>query len=136
MTYIPTRTDIVGITNSDPAIVTTSPDHGMFTGMVARLVVPQNYGMTQLNGILAHVRVISPSTFACYSSLVPFSVSINTLNFPVFVVPTSPGLLASCIPVGDGPTPETAVAWQVNNNFADSPLDDTFLNNSTVEIPF
>jgi hypothetical protein len=108
----------------------------MFTGMVARLVVPLNYGMTPLNGILAHVKVLSPTTFACYSSFVPFYVSINSLNYPAFVIPTNPGLLASCIPVGDGPTQETSVAWQFNNNFADSPLDDTFLNNSTVEIPF
>lgn len=136
MTFVPDRSTITGITQASPAVVTTSPAHGMFTGMVARLVVPYNYGPVQLNGIVAHVSVISPTQFACYSSLVPTAVPISAVDYPAFVTPTNPGLVASCIPIGQGATPETALAWQEQSNFCDSPLADTVNNNSTVEIPF
>ena len=136
MTFVPDRTTISGITQASPAVVTTSSAHGMFTGMVARLVVPKNYGPVQLNGIVAHVSVISPTQFACYSSLVPTAVPISAVDYPAFVAPTSPGLVASCIPIGEGPTPQTTLAWQAQSNFCDSPLDDTVYNNSTVAIPF
>lgn len=136
MTFVPTRSTITGITQTSPAIVTTSPAHGCFTGMVVRLVVPQNYGPIQLNGVAAHISVISPTQFACYSSLVPTAVPISAKDYPAFVTPANPGLVASCIPMGDGPTPQTALNWQVQSNYCDSPLADTVNNNSTVEIPF
>lgn len=131
MTFVPTRSTITGITNASPAVVTTSPAHGMFTGMVARLVVPYNYGPVQLNGIAAHVSVISPTQFACYSSLVPTEVPISAVNYPAFVTPANPGLIASCIPIGDGPTPQTTLAWQAQNNYCESPIDDTVYNSET-----
>jgi hypothetical protein len=134
--FTPDRSTITGITNSNPAVVTTSPDHGMYTGMAARLVVPQKYGMVQLNGSVVHVNVISPTTFSCYSTLVPSQVTINSTNLPAFVIPANPGLVASCIPIGAGATPVNNVPWQANDGYCDSPLDDAFLNNSTVEIPF
>lgn len=130
MTFAPGRSTITGITQANPAVVTTSPGHGMTTGMVARLVVPKNYGPVQLNGIAAHVSVISPTSFACYSSLVPTAVPISSVDFPAFAAPASPGLVASCIPIGDGPTPQTTLDWQSQSNFCDSPIDDTFYNNS------
>ena len=136
MTFVPDRSTITGITNTSPAVVTTSPAHGMFTGMVARLVVPYNYGPVQLNGIAAHVSVISPTQFACYSTLVPTAVPISAVDYPAFVTPASPGLVASCIPIGDGPTPQTTLDWQKQSNYCESPLADTVYNNSTVEIPF
>jgi hypothetical protein len=136
MTFVPDRSTITGITNASPAVITTSPAHGMYTGMVARLVVPQNYGPVQLNGVAAHVSVISSTQFACYSSLVPVAVPISAVDFPAFVTPTNPGLVASCIPIGEGAVPQTDLAWQIQSNYCDSPLDDTVYNNSTVEIPF
>ena len=128
MTFTPDRSTITGITKANPAVVSTTPDHGMYTGMVARLVVPNNYGMTPLNGAIVHINVISPSTFACYASLVPSAVTINSINFPAFVTPTNPGLVASCIPVGEGPTPINDVAWQTQNEYCESPVTMPFLN--------
>lgn len=136
MTFTPTRSTITGITQANPAVVTTSPAHGMLTGMVARLVVPQNYGMFQLNGTVAQVSVISPTTFSCYASLVPSAVTINSINFPAFVTPTTPGLVASCIPIGEGSTPVNDVPWQTTNGYCESLIDDAVVNNSTSEIPF
>ena len=136
MTFTPDRTNITGITQANPAVVTTSPAHQMLTGMVARLVIPQNYGMIPLNGSVVHVNVISPTTFACYASLVPSAVTINSIDFPAFVIPTNPGLLASCIPIGEGATLINDVPWQTTNGYCESPVDLPFLNNSTVEIPF
>lgn len=136
MTFVPDRTTITGITTANPAVVTTSPGHGMVTGMVARLVVPLNYGPVQLNGIAAHVSVISPTQFACYSTLVPTAVPISSIGYPAFSAPAAPGLVASCIPIGEGPTPQTNLAWQAASGYCDNPPDDAVVNNSTVEIPF
>jgi hypothetical protein len=108
----------------------------MITGMVARLVIPLNYGMTTLNGQAVHVKVLTPTSFSCYVSLVPTEVPVNSIDYPAFVTPTSPGLVASCLPIGEGATPVNDVAWQTKNGFCESPVDKPFLNDSTVNIPF
>ena len=136
MTFTLNRTTITGITQANPAVVTTTPGHGMLTGMVARLVIPLNYGMIPLSGAIVHVNVISPTTFSCYASLAPSAITINSTNFPAFVTPTNPGPVASCIPIGEGAQQINDVPWQTENGYCDSPPELPELNNSTVEIPF
>ncbi len=136
MTFVPDRSNIIGISQANPAVVTTSPDHGLTTGAVVRLVVPRNYGMYPLNGLSVHAIVLSSNTFNCYESLVPTAIPIDSSIFPAFVTPSNPGMLASVLPMGQGPTPQTALAWQAQSNFCDSPVEDAVLNDSTVEIPF
>jgi hypothetical protein len=136
MTFVPDRSNIVDITQSNPAVVTTSPDHGLANGAVVRLVVPRNYGMYQLNGLAVHAFVLSTTTFSCYETIVPVAVTINSLDLPAFVLPSNPGMLASVLPMGQGPTPQIALEWQIQSNFCDSPLGDAVTNNSTVEIPY
>lgn len=131
MSFVPDRSTITAITNTNPAIVTTSPAHGLSTGMVARLVVPYNYGPVQLNGIQAHVSVLSSTQFACYSTLVPIAVPISAVDFPAFATPANPGLIASCLPMGMGATPQTDLEWQITNNYCESPLDDVVVNIET-----
>jgi hypothetical protein len=136
MTFVPDRSNITGITQANPAVVTTSPDHGLTTGAVVRLVVPRNYGMYPLNGLAVHAIVLSANTFSCYETLVPTAVTINSANFPAFVTPSNPGMLASVLPMGQGPTPQTALTWQAQSGFCDSPIEDAVLNDSKTEIPF
>jgi hypothetical protein len=136
MTFVPDRSNIIGITQANPAVVTTSPDHGLTTGAVVRLVVPRNYGMYPLNALAVSVVVLSSSTFSCYYTLVPTAIPVNSTSFPAFVIPSNPGALASVLPMGQGPTPQTGLAWQSQSGFCDSPIEDAVLNDSTTEIPF
>lgn len=131
MSFVPDRSTITALTNTSPVVVTTSPAHGLTTGMVVRLVIPYNYGPVQLNGTMAHVVVLSSTQFACYSTLVPTAVPISAVDFPAFATPAIPGLIASCLPIGAGPTPQDDVEWERINNFCDSPLDDVVTNIST-----
>jgi len=136
MTFTPDRSMITNITNANPAVVTTSPAHGMQTGNVARLNVPLNYGMFQINNVVVSITRLSSTTFSCQLTQVPPAVNLNTVDYPAFVTPTNPGFEASVIPIGAGPTPVISVDWQSRNNFCESKIDDALTNTSTVEIPF
>jgi hypothetical protein len=133
--FTPDRSSIINITQAIPAVVTTSKPHGLFLGNIVRLNVPPSYGMFQLNNISVQVVVLTDVTFACYYLLSP-QVPVNSTGYPAFVIPTNPGFVASVIPIGSGVTPKNDVPWQTQNGYCDTPLTDTFLNNSTVEIPF
>jgi len=130
MTFTPIRSDITNITNANPAVVTTAQDHGLYTGNVIRLNVPFQYGMFEIDKLVVSVTVLSTTSFSCQLKQVPTVVNLNTTLLPAFVTPTNPGYVASVIPIGSGPSQITDVAWQVNNNFGDSTISDTFLNNS------
>lgn len=136
MSFVPDRSNITGITNASPAVVTTSTPHGLYTGMVVRTVVPNNYGMYQMNGQMAQVSVLSSNTFACYQTLVPTLIPIDSTNYNTFTAPAIPNILAQVLPIGDGSHPINQVEWQTTNGYCDSTLDDVVYNNSTVEIPF
>lgn len=136
MTFTPSLSSITNITQAVPAVVTTSQNHGLFNGNFVRLKVPNNYGMFQLNNYQVQVIILSPTTFSCWYTLYPQAIPVNSTNFPAFTIPSMPGFTANVSPIGSGPTPESNVPWQIQNNFFDSPLTDTVLNNSTVEIPF
>ncbi len=134
--FTPSLSTITNITQACPAVVTTEEDHGLFDGNVVRLKVPNNYGMFQLNNLQIQVKVLSPITFSCFYTLYIQAIPVDSSQFPAFTIPSKPGFTANVSPIGSGPTPESDVQWQVQNNFFDSPLTDTVLNDSTIEIPF
>jgi hypothetical protein len=136
MSFTPILSSISNITNACPAVVTTTIAHGLFTGAIVRLTVPQAYGMQQLNNKQVSVTVLSPTTFSCQYSQVPPGIQVDSTNFYPWVSATDQRFQAQVIPMGSGPTPITILQWQANNNFCESTISDTFLNNSTVEIPF
>lgn len=136
MTFTPDRSTITNITQAIPAVVTTETAHGLFTGNVVRLIVPSSYGMVDLNRMQVQIRVLSSTTFSCFYSLFPQDLPVDSRNYPAFVIPATPGAVASVLPIGSGPTPQTDTSWQINNQAFDSPIDDAVLNNSTSEIPF
>lgn len=99
--YRPAVRDILSITQANPAVVTTTFDgstpgaHGYLTGIIARIDIPIQFGMQQLNGFQSVLTVLSPSTF---------SIAINTTGFDAFVNPspdpryTTP---AQVVPIGE-----------------------------------
>src|SRR5574337_1025487 len=76
--YQPAMRIISTITNSDPAIVTTTFDHNYIDGIIVRLIVPDGYGMTQANNLTGTIVVTSPTTF---------TIDINTTLFDAFTIP-------------------------------------------------
>ena len=84
-TFQPAQRNILSITQSFPAVVTTtfdgtSPGDNQYTsGMIVSFRIPYMWGMTALDTQQAVITVISPSSF---------SVPIDTTLYEPFVVPT------------------------------------------------
>lgn len=62
-TYEPAMRIISSITRTNPVMVTTSFNHGYSTGLTVRLLVPDGYGMSEINGLYSPITVTSNTTF-------------------------------------------------------------------------
>ncbi len=71
---------IQNITNANPMVVTTVNPHGYTVGMVVRFVIPNLFGMIQLNGLAGQVIELTSNTL---------TISINSINFLPFSYPIS-----------------------------------------------
>lgn len=137
MTFNPERLVISGITQANPCVITTSTDHNLSSGQLVRVHVPLNYGMVELNNLIASIVILSATTFSIYySQTPPVPIPVNSTTFNAFSIPSNPQFTAEIIPMGSGPSPITNTQWQVNNNFCDSLLGDATINDSTTPIPF
>lgn len=87
---------ISGITNANPAEVTTTFDHDYETGDIVRLNIPRWYGMTQADKYYGPITVTGTTTF---------TVPLDTTSFDVFAIPAPLGwyvnATASVTPVGE-----------------------------------
>ena len=94
--------NILSITQDVNALVTTTFDginpgtHNYSTGLIARLYVPDGFGMVQLNGLDIPITVVNDTQF---------TIPIDTTNFDAFVVPSyQPGNFgtpAQVVPIGE-----------------------------------
>lgn len=84
-TYIPTIVDIAAVSQTNPALVTTTINHTFVIGQQVQFFIPQQWGMRQLNVLKGYVLTIpNPNQF---------TVNIDTLVFDAFVTPTPPPLI-------------------------------------------
>jgi len=91
--FYPNSYLITAITNATNATITTSVDHTLTVGQKIRVLVPQVYGMYQINGTAADI-VSLPAT----NSMV---VDVDTTTFDAFSVPISTNITpAQLIPIG------------------------------------
>jgi hypothetical protein len=99
--FEPSMKVILDITNSFPALVTTSVDgiapapHKYQNGLIVRLLIPPGYGMTEANQLTGTVRVVSADQF---------NIDIDTTYFSEFDPPTRWPLTeqqAQVVPVGE-----------------------------------
>lgn len=93
--YQPALRVIAGITNSSPAVVTTTVNNQYLAGTIVRLIVPPGFGMVQANQLVGTILPLTDTTFA---------INIDTTNFDVFTLPSSfpPGYNdAQVIPIGE-----------------------------------
>lgn len=96
-TFAPAMRLITGITNASQCTITTSFDHGYQTGLIVRILIPDEFGMRQLNKQTGQiVDVPTDDTFV---------LAINTVSYDTFIVPDpEPWYLndyAVVVPVGE-----------------------------------
>ena len=105
--YQPAMRLIASITQSCPAIVTTTFAHQYFTGTIVRLDIPIADGMQQADQFVGPILVTSDTTFA---------IALDTTNFDAFAIPGSPApsqnICAQVVPIGE--VNETLLAATVN----------------------
>ena len=88
---------IESITQANPMVVTTVEDHGYVAGMLVRFLIPEQFGMVQLNILTAQVLAVTDDTL---------TISIDSTNFDSFSYPSplpSAYTPPSVIPNGSGP---------------------------------
>jgi len=101
-TYQRAMRNILSITQGFPCTITTTFDgvnpgnHQYLTGLIVRLVIPDGFGMSEANYLLAPITVTSPTTF---------TMPIDTTNFTPFAIPArQPGNYATpaqSVPTGE-----------------------------------
>ncbi len=93
--FKPAMRIITAITNSFPAMVTTSFDHSYITGIIVRLYIPLGYGMIQANQRTGTILVTGSNTF---------DIDIDTTFYDVFAVPITwpqDAQQAQVVPIGE-----------------------------------
>jgi hypothetical protein len=87
---------LAGITQSNPAIVTTTFNHLYVNGTKVRLDVPIACGMPQINGLTGSILILSPTSF---------SIDIDSTQFYPFAIPIAPNphtnICAMVVPIGE-----------------------------------
>ncbi len=89
--FVPNRQTVTAITTANPAVVTTSQDHGYDSGLIVRFYFPLNVGMNNLNGQEFKITVLNATTF---------SIPINSTLFDAFS-PVGTKQTPQVIPVGN-----------------------------------
>lgn len=94
--FQPAMSLIAAITNSNPAVVTTTANNNYITNTVVRLDIPYACGMQQANGLVGTITVTSPTVFI---------INIDTTLFDVFAIPVGASVLinicAMVVPIGE-----------------------------------
>jgi hypothetical protein len=110
---------ITGITQATSAQVQLSVPSGYFVGQLVRVICPDSFGMTQINGLLGSITAIDVTNTL-------LTLNINSSAFTAFAFPTSAvagsgSSFAIVVPVG-----ETATG-SVANNLSDATLNTSFV---------
>lgn len=118
--YYPVNRYITKVTSSGTSsIITLSVTHGFTAGQAVRFVVPDEFGMTQLDGLIGNITAIGASDGVVTNTI---TVDIDSSAFTTFAFPTSATAgagvnFAQVVPVG----------MTANSTYANS-LDDATLN--------
>jgi hypothetical protein len=88
---------IASITQANPMVVTTTNNHGYVAGMNVTFLIPQMFGMTQLNGLNVQVLSITSNTL---------NINVDSTHFTPFAYPSplpNAYSIPSVIPNSSGP---------------------------------
>ncbi len=123
--FYPRRRYITAVTTGTTTVVKMSVTHGYKVGQQVRFIVPDAFGMTQLNGRVGNIIAINTTT----TSGNTITVDIDSSGFTAFAFPAStavPISFAEVIPVGE----DTATALA----FGQDILSDATLNTAYIGI--
>ncbi|NJL54196.1 hypothetical protein HC928_02770 [bacterium] len=100
--YYPRWRYITSITAASSAVITMSVTHGLTVGQKVRIIVPDAFGMTQMNNRLATITAINTTTNT-------ITVDVNSTGFTAFAFPSSATAAAGVtfalvVPVGEAAT--------------------------------
>jgi len=98
--FYPRRRFITKITKATQAVVTLSVTHGYQVGQLVRMSVPDAYGMTEMDGLLATIVAVDTTTTTGNS----ITIDVDSSAFTTFAFPVtadSPFTPAETIPVGE-----------------------------------
>jgi hypothetical protein len=115
--YTPFLTNITAITNSNPAVVTTSQTVPYTLGELVSFRVSQPYAMTQINNLVGLVLAVNGSSF---------TVNLNTTTFTPFQYPPVGTVIypAVAVPAGSGVVPNSPIAMtNIEDAFDNVPLN-------------
>lgn len=107
--FYPRNRYITAITQASSAVITLSVTHGFTAGQAVRIIVPTDFGMTQMNGLLGNITAVT--TGATNTITVDIdSTSFTAFAFPTSAIAASGVTFAQVVPVG-----ETANITYANN---------------------
>lgn len=90
--YLPKRSQISSITRALDAVITTTTDHDLISGEIVRIVVPQSYGMPQIDNQIGTITVINDTSFM---------IDIDTVEYDAFIVPSNVKQFAQVVPIAE-----------------------------------
>ncbi len=93
--FKPAMRIVTYITNSSPALITTSFAHGYQSGLIVRIDIPLGFGMQQINQKVGEIVVITDDTF---------TINIDTTHFDIFSTPNDypqNAQLAQVVPIAE-----------------------------------
>ena len=89
--YIPAVENISAVSIAYKAIITTSTNHDYKVGNTITFIIPSEFGMRELDGLIANISATSSDTI---------TTDINTLEFTPFITPATVSTPAQVVPVG------------------------------------
>lgn len=92
LTFIPIRREVASITRANPAVVTTTEDHGYYDGIYVRFFFPANFGMNLLNNQFFEATILSDTTF---------SIPLDTTMYDAFDASLSTTQSPQVIPIAE-----------------------------------
>lgn len=106
--FYPRRRFITAITQAASAVITLSVTHGFTVGQQVRIIVPDAFGMTEIDGLLG---TITAATSGGATNTI--TVDIASTGFTAFAFPTSATAaagvtFAQVVPVGEAAVNSTA----------------------------
>lgn len=83
---------IASITQTNPAVVTTTFAHNYITGEIVRLDIPLASGMQQIDKKQGTITIITPTSF---------SIDIDSSLFDAYVIPVPEKNCGQVVPIGE-----------------------------------
>lgn len=121
--FFPNQKAIMAISQSYPVVITTYTNHNFIDGLVVRIVIPgvtpthpfvgpiSDRGMPQINGMVAQVTVLTPTTF---------SLPIDSTSFDPYIpcfAPKDDEVLGQVIPIAENALTFTSAIKNNNTVF-------------------